>query len=131
PAGEEGKQEATRLLGGFAKGFALGLRFTFDAEPGAWREARRALVHQPDLDKAADAGFPFGSRAYDFFDVTAFGFFEHSRDDADETPFAAGKVGPPLLSFFMCCFHGCNNTRGGGTKMGPYFILFAGSYSQF
>jgi hypothetical protein len=84
------------MLGGFAES-RLGL--AFDSEPVAGSKARGALVHQSDFDKAADAGFPFGCRAGDFFDVTAFCAFEHAHDSADESAFAVVEIGPPLLSF--------------------------------
>lgn len=81
----------------------LGLRFALDLKQV--RPARRALVHQSDFDEAADAGFPFGCGVCDFFDVTAFCAFEYAHDSADETAFAVVEIGPPVLSFCICCFH--------------------------
>ena len=86
-------------LCGFVEGFDLRLSFALDVQPGTGRKAWRALVHQPDFDEAADAGFPFGRRARDFFDVTAFCAFEHAHNSADESAFAVVEIGPPLLSF--------------------------------
>ena len=77
-----------------------------------------------EFEEAAGAGFPFGCGADEVFDMIACCAFEHPSDCADETAFAAGEVGPPVLSFRMCCFHAREGKTGRGTKTGPYSKIF-------
>jgi hypothetical protein len=110
-------------------------RLAFNAEPlASCGETEWSLVNDAEFEKAADAGFPVSSGADEFFErrlisriVTCCGWsptqprsVKHARYGADETAFAGGKGGPPLLNFRMCCLHAREGKTGRGTKMGPY-----------
>jgi hypothetical protein len=102
-----------------------------------WSEAKGALVDDADFDKAANSAFPVGNGAGEVFErgavsvpVSCCGWsptqprsaatcaFEHPGEGADETAFAVGEVGPPLLSFRMCCLHAREGKTGRGTFLG-------------